>query len=245
MLHKTRGIVLHVTDYSETSVIAKIYTELFGVQSYLLRGVKKRKAKVRSNILQPMSLLDMEVNHNERGGLQYLTEISNQPAFTNIPVDMMKSSMVLFINEIVYKAVKEEEANPLMFDFLHHAMMWLDAMEPVNADFHLIFMVQFTRFLGFFPEGNSNELLTGNESFFDLIEGRFMLVIPTHNHFMSVELSQWFSIVLKATLQQQEELKIPISGKRELIEKLIEYYGLHLSGFGTMKSHKVLEAVWS
>lgn len=245
MLHKTRGIVLHVTDYSETSVVAKIYTELFGVQSYLLRGVKKRKAKVRSNILQPMSLLVMEVNHHENGGLQHLIEISNQPAYTNIPADMMKSSMVLFMNEVVYKAVKEEEANPLMFDFLVHAMLWLDTMEPVTPDFHLIFLVQFTRFLGFFPEVNTNALHTDKELFFDLVEGRFLPVIPAHSHFMNTALSQQFATVLKASLQQQEELKISIVTKRELIEKIIEYYELHLSGFGVMKSHKVLEAVWS
>jgi DNA repair protein RecO (recombination protein O) len=161
MLHKTRGIVFHVTDYSETSVVARIYTEVFGIQSYLLKGAKRKKNKLHSGILQPMSLLEMEVYHKDHGGLQYATELNNNPPFTGIPYDMVKSSIVLFLNEIAYKSIREEEGNPLLFDFLHHTMLWLDAMDPVHPDFHLVFMVQLTRFLGFFRmacQGNDRTL---------------------------------------------------------------------------------------
>jgi len=240
MLHKTRGIVFHVTDYSESSVVAKIYTELFGLQSYLVKGAKRKKSKLHSGILQPMSLLEMEVYHKDHGGLQYATEINNRPPYSSIPYDMAKSSIVLFLNEIVYKSIREEEANPLLFDFLHHAMRWLDAMDPVNPDFHLVFMVQLTRFLGFFPHGTFTE----QDCFFDLAEGCFLPVAPAHQ-FLHPDTSKWLSLLLGTSLQHQEKLNLPREVKPVLTTKLIEYYGLHLSGFGNVKSQAVLEAVWS
>ena len=241
MIHKTRGIVFHVTDYSETSVVARIYTELFGVQSYLLKGAKRKKNKLHSGILQPMSLLEMEVYHKDHGGLQYATEINNRPPFASIPYDMVKSSIVLFLNEIVYKSIREEEGNPLLFDFLHHAMRWLDAMDPVHPDFHLVFMVQLTRFLGFFPHGNPED----GSSYFDLAEGCFQAIPPRHTQFLETDLSKWLGELLGTSLQNQENLKIPREIKPMLTDKLIEYYSLHLSGFGNIKSHAVLEAVWA
>jgi len=240
MLHKTRGIVFHVTDYSETSVVARIYTELFGVQSYLLKGAKRKKSKLHSGILQPMSLLEMEVYHKDHGGLQYPTEINNSPPFTSIPYDMVKSSIVLFLDEIVYKSIREEEGNPLLFDFLHHAMRWLDAMDPVHPDFHLVFMAQLTRFLGFFPHGTPGE----GSSCFDMEEGCFQAIPPQHDRFLEPGLSKWLGVLLGTSLQNQENLRIPREIKPVLTGKLIEYYGLHLSGFGNIKSHTVLEAVW-
>jgi DNA repair protein RecO (recombination protein O) len=92
MLHKTRGIVLHTTNYSETSVIAKVYTELFGLQSYLINGVRNKKAKVKANLLQPLSLLNLVAYHKERNGLQRVSEVSTGTTFTSIPYNIIKSN---------------------------------------------------------------------------------------------------------------------------------------------------------
>jgi DNA repair protein RecO (recombination protein O) len=246
MLHKTRGVVFHVTDYSETSVVAKIYTEVFGLQSYLVKGARRKKSKMHAGILQPMSLLEMEVYHKDHGGLQYAAEMTNHPVFSNIPYDMMKSSILLFINEIVYKSIREEEANPVLFDFLHHSMRWLDAMQPVNPDFHLVFMVQLTRYLGFFPNGTWSE----QRPYFDLMEGSFYnTAAPTTGintpPFMDPVLAKWLGVLLATPLQQQEKINIPKEIKPLLTGKLLEYYSLHVAGFGSVKSQAVLEAVWS
>src|SRR4051812_33656990 len=128
MLHKTRGIVFHVTPYAESSVVAKIYTEQLGLQSYLVNGVRSKKAKIKSGLLQPLSLLDMVVYHKDRGGLQRIKELRQATGgqFSTIPFDVVKSSVVIFINEVLYKSVKEEEANPQLFDFIFHALQLLD-----------------------------------------------------------------------------------------------------------------------
>ena len=99
MLHKTRGIVFHHTDYSETSVVAKIYTELFGLQSYLVNSVRKKNAKVKQHVFQPLTLVEMVVYHKERSGLKRLADAKNSPVLKSIAFDIRKSSVILFMNE--------------------------------------------------------------------------------------------------------------------------------------------------
>jgi len=241
MLHKTRGIVFHVTDFSDTGLVARIYTEQFGIQSYMLKGARRKRSKFSPGSLQPLSLLEMEVYRREHGGLQYAAEIVNRPAYSSIPFHMAKSSVTLFLNEVVYKAIREEEANPLLFDFLHHALRWLDAAEPLNPDFHLLFLVQLSRFLGFFPQRN----YSAHEPCFDLQEGRFISGLPPHGHFMDPAQGALFAHLLQAPLQVMESLPMSSAIRNELTAKLLEYYSLHLSGFGNIKSHAVLETVWS
>src|ERR1051325_9557854 len=149
MLHKTKGIVFHVTPFSESSVVAKIYTALFGLQSYLINGVRNKKAKIKPGLLQPLSLLDMVVYHKERSGLQRLKEIRPSASggqFTSIPFDVKKGSMVMFLNEVLYKSIKEEEANQQLFDFIFNAIQLLDVQPEANNDYHLLFLVQLTKY---------------------------------------------------------------------------------------------------
>ncbi|HEY1023883.1 MAG TPA: DNA repair protein RecO, partial [Sphingobacteriaceae bacterium] len=105
MLHKTRGIVFKTTDYSESSVVVQVFTEKFGLQSYLINGVKRPKAKIRSNILQPLHLLDMVVYHKPAGNIQRVAEVRQVPVFQTIPYDVVKSSLVLFLNEVLHKSI--------------------------------------------------------------------------------------------------------------------------------------------
>jgi DNA repair protein RecO (recombination protein O) len=111
MLHKTRGIVFKCTDFSETSVVVQIFTEKFGLQSYLINGVKKPKAKIKQNVLQPLHLLDMVVYHKAAGNIQRVAELRHVPVFQNIPYDIVKSSLAIFINEVLYKSVRQQTAD--------------------------------------------------------------------------------------------------------------------------------------
>ena len=241
MLHKTRGIVFRFTPYSESGVVAKIYTELFGLQSYLINRVRNKKSKIKSAILYPLSLLDMVVYHKERDGLQRIKEIRQQPQFTSIPFDVMKSSMVMFVNEVLYKSVKEEESNPQMFDFIFHAMQLLDFDLKANTSFHIHFLIQLTKYLGFFPNGNYSL----STPIFNLKEGTFQPNEPIHPYFIDFPLSSSFDKLINTSLNDSLQLDISVSQKRELIEKLLKYYALNISGFGNVNAHKVLEEVWS
>lgn len=241
MLHKTRGIIFHCTDFSETSVVVKIYTELYGLQSYIVNSVRKKNARVRPSVFQSLSLVEMVVYHKERGGIQRISEIRQSPTLRSIPFDVLKSSMALFLNEVLYKSIREEEANAQLFDFLFHAIQWLDVHEPANSDFHLLFLLQLSKYLGFFPTDNYSK----NNTVFNLQDGSFQSVTPPHPFFLVEPLNIHFYQILRHLPDFSAELKIPQNEKRELIERILEYYELHISGFGNIKSHKVLEQIWN
>jgi DNA repair protein RecO (recombination protein O) len=241
LLHKTKGIVFHVTPYSESSVVAKIYTELFGLQSYLINGVRNKKAKIKSGLLQPLSLLEMVVYHKNHGGLQRIKEIRQQPQFTSIPFDVMKSSMIMFMNEVLYKSVKEEEANPQLFDFIFHALQLLDLDTESNSSFHIHFLIQLAKLLGFFPLGNYSKAT----AVFNLQDGIFQAEEPVHPYYIGSSVSLHFDKLLNASLSDSINIDISVSQKRELIEKILQYYALHITGLGNINSNKVLEEVWS
>ncbi len=239
MLYKTRGIVLHTINYSETSIIAKVYTELFGLQSYLINGVRNKKAKVKANLLQPLSLLDMVVYHKERTGLQRISEIQPNIAFTSIPYNVVKSSIALFLNEILYKAIREEEVNSNLFEFIYNSTCILDLKANNFHNFHLFFMMQLSKYLGFYPLGVYSE----SESYFNLKEGAFQSSQPLHQHYLNYPLSQ---IAYQITISSYETLDTIILDKlqrKELLQKIIDYFELHLTSFSQVKSHHVLEEV--
>ena len=239
MLHKTKGIVLHTTNYSETSVVAKIYTELFGLQSYLINSVRSNKAKIRSAVLQPLSLVEMIVYHKANKGLQRISEIKSNPVFSTIPNDIRKSSIALFINEILYKSLREEEPDQKLFEFVFHSIHLLDLRTENSSDFHLSFLAQLTKYLGFYPHGEYSE----QTPIFNLVEGKFQQSQPIHSHFISYPVSYYVDKLLKTSYDSLNELNISISSRRDLLKRLIEYYELHLANFKEVKSYEVLEEI--
>ncbi|PIZ05346.1 MAG: DNA repair protein RecO, partial [Flavobacteriales bacterium CG_4_10_14_0_8_um_filter_32_5] len=126
MLHTTKGIVIHQFKYGEKSVIAKIYTEKFGLQSYIINGVRSKKSTNKFAYLQPLSLVEINAYHKENKGLQHLKSIKLDIPFQYIPFDVYKGSIAFFVAEVIYKTIKEEEANSELFDFLYNSVQVLD-----------------------------------------------------------------------------------------------------------------------
>ncbi len=241
MLHKTRGIVFQVTNFGESSVVVKIYTELFGLQGFIVNSVRKKNAKVKQNVLHPLSLVDLVVYHKERKGLHRVAEVRSNPTLQNIPFHIVKNSVTLFLNEVLCKSIKEEEPNQQLFDFLFHSIQLLDLQSPMNNDFHLCFLVQLTKYLGFFPAEN----FSGEEKIFNLREGVFQSDIPGHMNYMDAIQSEIFASLLQSSLNFSAHLSVPLAQRRMLIEKILDYYRLHLTAFTEVKSLRVLEEVWS
>jgi DNA repair protein RecO (recombination protein O) len=241
MLHKTRGIVFQVTEFGESSVVAKIYTELFGMQGFIINSVRKKNAKVKQHVLHPLALVDLVVYHKDRKGLHRVAEVSSNPALQNIPFSIVKNSVVLFLDEVLCKAIKEEEPNQQLFDFIFNSIQLLDLQSPVNNDFHMCFLIQLTRFLGFYPTENYSE----EAKIFNLREGIFQEEMPPHINYMDGIQSENFYALMKSSLNFSAPLLIPLAQKRMLVDKILEYYRLHLEGFSEVKSLKVLEEVWS
>lgn len=238
MLHQTRGIVLKTTDYSESSVVAQIYTEKFGVQSYLVQGVKKPRAKIRLNMLQPLHLLDMVVYHKQQGNLQRIAEARLHPVLQRIPYEIERSAMALFLNEMLYKSIRIQSVDEMLFEFAFQAINWLDSTDVVPVNFHLYFLFQLSKYLGFYPAARQE-----GQAYFDLRDGIFKTTDPGHIFVLhEPHTSQWASL-LNTNWTALSTLNIKNEDRRVLLNKMVAYYRLHVDSFGEINSHKVLEEV--
>jgi DNA repair protein RecO (recombination protein O) len=239
MLYKTRGIVFKTTNYSESSVVVQVFTEKFGLQSYLINGIKRPKSKIKLNSLQPLHLLDMVVYHKTSGSIQRVSELRHQPVFLSIPYDIVKSSIVLFLNEVLYKSLKQHEADEVLFEFLFHTIEILDSISAGLANFHLYFLLRLTRFLGFYPDMT----LARDGAYFDLMDGRYTPQQPPHALILEPAYAAVWTSIINSNFDDLENLKISATARKFLLEKILTYYRCHVEGFGQIRSHEVLEEV--
>lgn len=234
MLVKTRGIVLNHIKYRETSVIARVYTEALGVQSYIVNGVRKKGPGSRVALFQPFTLLEMVVYTSNKGGLTRISEFKSAYPFSSIPFDIRKSSILLFLSEMVSRTIKEEEENPVLFHFLYNAIIFFDEQEQGFGNFHLVFLLQLSYHLGFGP-GSGAEIVeqvafSGNAQ--SATSAPPVLALQAHEHY--------FDLLLK-----DAGPGIIPNGRvrRELLDILIRYYQLHVDRLGEIKSLAILSEV--
>ena len=239
MLHKTRGIFLKSTPYSESSLVVQIYTERFGTQSYILQGVKKNKSKIRTSILQPLHLYEMVVYHKENGGLQRISECKNYPVLNKLPYDVLKSSIGIFICELLYNTLKEHQEDPELFEFIFQSVQLLDLTEKRISNFHLWFLIKYTKYLGFYPQNN----IDSKTLYFDLRSAEFVPTIPTHPMFMDLEETKLMNELLNNNVETILDFKISSTLRKAILAKLLLYYQTHIENFKNLKSHSVLEEV--
>jgi DNA repair protein RecO (recombination protein O) len=240
MIYKARGIVFHSIKYSETSLITRIYTDRFGLQSYLVRGARKPRAKLRASLFQPLNILEMEVYRKEKNNLQNIKEARQASIFESIPFDIRKGSISMFMGDILSKTIKEEEANPGLFDFIYSMIMKLDKQKAEIADFHLHFLIQLSRHLGFFPQGKYDQQMP----FFDMQEGSFCREQPSHSQYLNYPLSESLSLLIHVHPTESISLKIDRNERNQLLESIISYYRLHYDSLQDIQSHQVLRKIF-
>ena len=240
MTHKTKGIVLRSINYGETSVITSVYTELFGLQSYIVKGVRQSTKKTQSKQIyfQPGAMLEMEVYHNELKQLQRIKEFRWSTLYKNIFSDVPKNAVSLFMVELLTKCVKQPEGNPELYEFAEDAFMHLDQADgAVMANFPLFFALHLPVFFGFRISDN----YTAERAFLDLEEGRFSSEQPMHRNFIEDKQAFITSQLLK--VQQPAELadiKLNHDFRRNLLHIYESYYALHIQDFGKLKTLPVL-----
>lgn len=237
MLHKTKGIVLKTTKYSETSIITKVYTEKFGLQTYIINGVRSTKSKGKSAHYRHGNILDMVVYHKESGNIFHVNEVRMDVVYTQIPFDIIKSASLLFCVELLLKTIKEEESNSSLFQFLYHAFIFLDETKGSLANYHLIFMLQLSKYLGFFPDDTPG-------IFFYLQEGNFQQNPSSSSVSMNAPLSSALRKLLHTDFPAAQQLHMDYIIRKELLQKLLMYYSLHIDHFGEMHSPEILEEIF-
>ena len=244
-LHDTKGIVLRTVKYGETSVIVTIFTELFGVQSYLVNGVRTsaKKGSGKANLFQPSAILDLVVYHGELKQLQRIKEFRWESLYRNILSDVKKNAVALYMVELLTKCLKQPEGHPDLFHFAEDAFLHLDECnETVTANFPLYFALHLPVFFGF----RMNDNYSDKNIFLDLQEGSFMQEQPSHPYFMEDKQAAVTSQLLKTQRPEElEEIKLNHDFRRNLLYAYEKYYILHIHDFGTMKTLPVLKEILS
>ena len=238
MIRKTRGIVLHTTKYGESSLVVHCYTEQFGRQTYMVKGVRKSRKQNRSNLFQPLFLLDFEVYHNDNREIQLVKEVSRAIPLNSIPFDVTKSTQAIFIAEVLFRVVKEEETNPVLANFLFSNIQYPDTLEEAFPDFHIIFMFQLSKHLGFYPQNN----FEGENVFFNLTSGRFKARFEDPENYLDREASELWSRYMSSDLHVIKRVEFNGDQRKITLDNLLRYYKLHVSGMGEIRSLEILHS---
>jgi DNA repair protein RecO (recombination protein O) len=237
---KTKAIVLSAIKFQESSLIVKCFTQSDGLKSYLIRSAfGSKSAKVggaKIAYFQPMTLLEIDAVHKNKGTLEQVKEVKIYWPYQTIPTDIVKSSILLFLAEMLQHAIHEEEKNSDFFAFLEAALLWLDTHQE-TANFHLVLLLEATKYLGFYPDTSQEEL-----PYFNLQEGQFSNTLSLGT------LTEQETDLLKRGLYLQfdsDQKSFHVSERQQLLKIIIDYYVLHLSGFKKPKSLEVLKEVFS
>lgn len=235
----TKAIVLSTLKYSDSSLIVKCYTQEEGLKSYLIRGIlKAKKGGLKIAYFQPLNQLNIVATHRNKGSLNAIKEVQISNPYKTIYKNIIKQSVVLFLSEVLSYSIKEEEKNNALFDYIETGLVWLDLHDEV-ANFHLLFLLNLTRFLGFYPDLTEKEKIG-----FDLLEGNFTDVTSQKNVIYGNNFYQ-FKKLLGINFDSIENVSFNKQERQIVLKIIIQYFELHLDGFKKPKSLQILETVFS
>ena len=241
MLTKTRAIVLHSLKYGETRMIVDVFTRQYGRLSFIVSMPKTAKSKMKKQFFQPLSLLEIEADIRQKVQLQKLKDVRLASPFTSIPFHPHKLSMALFLAEFLYHALRSEQRNELLYDYVESSIQWLDGQDSQFANFHLVFLMRMSRFLGFYP--NLDNYKTGD--YFDLRESVFLPSPPVHRDFLYPEEAEKVQLMMRMDFPTMHLFQMSHGERNRLLEVSLLYYRLHLPDFPEMKSITVLQELYA
>lgn len=240
MNYKARGIVLHTLKYGEKSMVAYLLTDIAGRQSYMVQGVRSARGHgSKLALFQPMFPVEFEGWASPRMELHRFREVQAAVALQSLPFDVRKSTIALFMAEVLYRLVKECEPNEALFDFVWGSVEALDALEEGVANFHLWFLANLSRLLGFSP-GNTYE----KGACFDVREGLYTLLPPGHGEMMSCENSNYFNDFIECDVRCLGEIGMNRSQRVDFLQGMLSYYGYHLDAIRAVQSVNILREVF-
>ena len=235
----TKAIVLSALKYGDTSLIVKCYTQEEGIKTYMVRGVLKPKKKgITAAYFQPLTQLKIVANHNTKNTLNSLKEVQVYQPYRTVYSNIVKQSVVLFLSEVLSNAIQEEEQNTTLYEYLETALQWLDLHDNV-ANFHLLFLLNLTGFLGFYPD-----LSDTKKNGFDLLEGVYSDNYANKNVIYKNDFYQ-FKKLLGINFDAIQEVSFSKEERQVVLQIIIQYFKLHLGNFRNPKSLQVLETVFS
>ena len=235
----TRAIVFSAIKYGDTSLIVKAFTASDGLKSYMLKGVlASKRGKLKTALFQPLTQLELVATHRNRGTLESIRDARVGHPYQTLHADMAKNAMTLFLAEMLGNSIHEEERNQGLFDFLEASLPWMDTHDNI-ANFHIYFLLELTKYLGFYPDTNRMEA-----SSFDLQEGEFTDT-PSLNPILTGENLTNFKTFLGINFDGIHTVRMTKASRQDLLKSLVLYFELHLQGFRKPKSLAILNEVFS
>jgi DNA repair protein RecO (recombination protein O) len=243
MIHATKGIVLRTVKYGDTSIITSVYTELFGIQQYIVKGVRQstKTSAGKASYFQPGAMLSLEVYHNELKQLQFIKEYSWAYMYEQVLFDVVKNTVAMYVMELLQHSLKQPEANPELFYLIEDTLKQLDkGSATLTGNLPLYFTLHLAAELGFQLQGS----YSSTTPIVDLQEGMFVSEKPLHPYFLEGSLAQTTSLIANLGFYNElETILLNQQTRRHLIEAFQLYLSLHISNFGQMKSYKILQEV--
>lgn len=239
MLAKTDAIVLKTIKYSDSKFIVKIYTRDFGIKTFFVPVSRSSKSKLKQALLQNLTQLKIECESRENKQFASLKEITCNYHYLDLTLNVFKSSIASFLNEVILNCIKEEEKNETIFDFITFSFQWLDHAEENYTNFHLYFLIELSRHLGFYPQNNYSASL----NYFDLQNGSFCNLAPSHANYLIGENARLISDLLMLDVKNLRLFNITKQERELILNDLIQFYKLHVSNFKDLKTVSVLKEV--
>ncbi|WP_291114901.1 DNA repair protein RecO [Flavobacterium sp. UBA6135] len=234
---KTKAIVISALKYQERSLIVKCFTASDGLKSYFVANAfSNKKNQQKAGYFQPLTLLEIEATHKNKGTLEYFKEIRMSHVYQTISSDVVKSTIVMFLSEVLHHSIHEEEKNENLFQFLEAALLWLDTHDHI-ANFHLYILIEMTKYFGFYPDNVDDDL-----DFFDSREGVFSTFQGINC--LSKQETDLFKKAIALKLETTQNV-FSVNERQLLLKILVDYYALHLDGFKKPKSIEVFKAIFS
>lgn len=241
MIEKTQGIVLHNLKYGDTSLISHLYTRDFGRRSFLIKGARSKKSKLKANLFQVLNILQLEFYLKENQDLLLVKEVSRSVSLNNFPYDIRKSSQALFIAEVLGRCLVEQVPDREMFGFLEKSLEYFDLMETDSANFHLAFFMKLTRYLGILPAFNEKEEI----NFLDMLEGEFSKNTPQHIQYVDSDNARLLFQLFRQSFEEGTELSLSRSKRNNLLEDIMRFYTTNGYKTDNLKSLVVLKELFS
>ncbi|MEP6261373.1 MAG: DNA repair protein RecO [Gillisia sp.] len=238
MLVNSNAIVISALKYSEADLIVKCYTQKSGLKTYLLRGIlKSRKGKFKTSMFQPLTQLELVAKHKDKGTMEYLQDAKILHHYSSLHTNVVKSTLVLFLSEILRNSIQEEEQNENLYFFLENSLNWLDSNSNI-ANFHLLFLLRLTRHLGFYPDEVQED-----SPYFNMLDGVFQEVNTSPYCIEGPNLAL-LKQLMGTNFDELENIQLTKIKRSDFLNMLLSYYQLHIDSFKKPKSLTVLNEIF-
>ncbi len=236
-----RGIVLRTVRFSDTSLIADVFTSSYGYMSFVVKRSSSRRTSASSAFWQPLSMIGFQADIRSVARLPRPSDVHFYYRYANIPYSPVKTAVMLFLAEFLSAVLREEKQNTPLFQYVEHSLQWFDeARYPAAiANFHLVFLMHLSRFIGIYPNFESPS------DYFDLLSGTYQPLPPLHHNYIKGEEARLLPLLFRMNYSTAHLFKFSAHQRRRIVEVLNAFYRIHVPSFPELKSLQVLHEVFA